>query len=446
MTFTLNDLEARVHERAAASADVSYTRKLLDRGVAHCAKKLGEEAVEIALAAVTEDREHLIAETADLLYHLFVVLEARGIKLAEVEAVLGERTAYSGPRREGGTQGRLARQHDPEKWNRFSDKIMRQGKLMDKRTDDGFSPYLTLSRGEWAALREDTPMTLTADEVTRVRSLHDRLDMKEIEEIYLPISRLLSLYVAATQRLFIVQQHFLGTAEAKVPYIIGVAGSVAVGKSTTARVLQALLARWPNTPKVDLVTTDGFLLPNAILEREGLMEKKGFPESYDLPALLRFLADVKAGRRPVRAPIYSHLVYDVVPNQWVEVDRPDILIVEGLNVLQAGHLPKDGKAIPYVSDFFDFSVYIDAEEDVLRKWYVDRFLTLRETAFRDPKSYFHRYSSLNDKQARETATSIWERINLINLRENIVPTRQRAHLILKKEASHLVQEVALRKL
>ena len=190
-----------------------------------------------------------------------------------------------------------------------------------------------------------------------MRSLHDRLDMKEVEEIYLPLSRLLSLYVAATQRLFIVQQHFLGTAEAKVPYIIGVAGSVAVGKSTTARVLQALLARWPNMPKVDLVTTDGFLLPNAVLEREGLMEKKGFPESYDLPTLLRFLADVKAGRRPVRAPIYSHLVYDVMPNQWVEVDRPDILIVEGLNVLQAGSLPKDGKAIPYVSDFFDFSVY-----------------------------------------------------------------------------------------
>jgi type I pantothenate kinase len=317
---------------------------------------------------------------------------------------------------------------------------------MDKRTDDGFSPYLTLSREEWAALREDTPMTLTADEVTRVRSLHDRLDMKEVEEIYLPISRLLSLYVAAAQRLFIVQQHFLGTAEAKVPYIIGVAGSVAVGKSTTARVLQALLARWPNVPKVDLITTDGFLLPNSILDREGLMEKKGFPESYDLPALLRFLADVKAGRRPVRAPIYSHLVYDVVPNQWVEVDRPDILIVEGLNVLQTGHPPKDGKAIPYVSDFFDFSVYIDAEEDVLHKWYVDRFLTLRETAFRDPKSYFHRYSKLDDKQAGETATSIWQRINLVNLRENILPTRQRAHLILKKAANHLVQEVALRKL
>jgi type I pantothenate kinase len=318
--------------------------------------------------------------------------------------------------------------------------------MMDKRTDDGISPYGIFSRTQWAALREDTPMTLTAEEVTRVRSLHDRLDMTEVEEIYLPLSRLLSLYVAATQRLFIVQQHFLGTAEAKVPYIIGVAGSVAVGKSTTARVLQALLARWPNVPKVDLVTTDGFLLPNAVLEREGLMERKGFPESYDLPTLLRFLADVKAGRRPVRAPIYSHLVYDVVPNQWIEVDRPDILIVEGLNVLQTGQLPKDGKAIPYVSDFFDFSVYIDADEEVLRHWYVNRFLTLRQTAFRDPKSYFHRYASLDDKQATETANSIWNRINLVNLNENIVPTRQRAHLILKKDQNHQVQEVALRKL
>ena len=317
---------------------------------------------------------------------------------------------------------------------------------MEQRTENSVSPYLTLSRNEWAALREDTPMTLTADEVTRVRSLHDRLDMKEVEDIYLPVSRLLSLYVAATQRLFIVQQHFLGTAEAKVPYIIGVAGSVAVGKSTTARVLQALLARWPNVPKVDLVTTDGFLLPNAVLQREGLMEKKGFPESYDLPTLLRFLADVKAGRRPVRAPIYSHLVYDVVPHQWIEVDRPDILIVEGLNVLQAGSPPKDGKAIPYVSDFFDFSVYIDADEDVLRRWYVDRFLTFRSTAFRDPKAYFHRYANLDDAQAVETATSIWERINLVNLHENILPTRQRADLILTKAESHMVEGVALRKL
>src|ERR1700754_3032638 len=259
---------------------------------------------------------------------------------------------------------------------------------MEQRTEHEFSPYRVYPREEWAALRRHTPMTLAPDEVARLRSLNDRLDMAEVEEIYLPLSRLLSLYVAATQTLFGAQQDFLGTKDVKMPYIIGVGGSVAVGKSTTARVLQALLARWPNVPKVDLITTDGFLYPNAVLDREGLMEKKGFPESYDLPALLRFLSDIKAGRRPVRAPIYSHLVYDVIPNQWLEVDRPEILIVEGLNVLQTGRLPKDGKAIPFVSDFFDFSVYLDAEENVLRGWYVERFLTLRGTAFRDPKSYF----------------------------------------------------------
>ena len=317
---------------------------------------------------------------------------------------------------------------------------------MEQRTESELSPYRIFSRGEWAALRRDTPMTLAPEEVARLRSLHDRLDMCEVEEIYLPLSRLLSLYVSATQRLFHVQQAFLGTEDSKMPYVIGVAGSVAVGKSTTARVLQALLARWPNTPKVDLVTTDGFLYPNAILEREGLMEKKGFPESYDLPALLRFLADVKAGRRPARAPIYSHLVYDVLPNKWIEIDRPDILIAEGLNVLQAGRAPRDGKAIPFVSDFFDFSVYLDAGEDVLLSWYVDRFLTLRVTAFADPKSYFHRYSRLSDNEAVATATSIWRRINLLNLHENILPTRQRADLILEKSESHLVEAVALRRL
>jgi len=317
---------------------------------------------------------------------------------------------------------------------------------MDQRTDDNVSPYRIFSRAEWAAKRHDTPMTLTSDEVTRLRSLHDRLDIKEVEEIYLPLSRLLSFYVAATQRLFHAQQNFLGTEDAKMPYIIGVAGSVAVGKSTTARVLQALLARWPNVPKVDLITTDGFLYPNAILAREGLMERKGFPESYDLSALLHFLSDIKAGRRPARAPVYSHLIYDVMPNQWIEVDRPDILIVEGLNVLQTGAPPKDGKAIPYVSDFFDFSIYLDADEDVLRAWYVDRFLTLRGTAFRDPKSYFHRYATLSDEEAVETAVTIWTRINLLNLNENILPTRQRADLILKKVESHLVEEVALRRL
>jgi type I pantothenate kinase len=289
-------------------------------------------------------------------------------------------------------------------------------------------------------------MTLTQDEVSRLRSLHDRLDIREVEDIYLPLSRLLSMYVAATQRLFRAQQSFLGTEDSKMPYIIGIGGSVAVGKSTTARVLQALLARWPNVPKVDLVTTDGFLYPNAVLAREGLMERKGFPESYDLPALLRFLYDVKAGRRPTRAPVYSHLVYDVIANQWVEIDRPDILIVEGLNVLQTGLPPKDGKMIPYVSDFFDFSVYLDADDNVLLNWYVDRFLTLRGTAFSDPKSFFHRYATLSDEDAVETATSIWRRINLLNLHENILPTRQRADLILKKAESHLVEEVALRKL
>src|SRR5258708_4174236 len=278
---------------------------------------------------------------------------------------------------------------------------------MEQRTEDGLSPYRVFTRAEWAMLRDDTPMTLTHDEVTRLRSMHDRLDMSEVEELYRPLSRLLAMYVAATQRLFRVQQRFLGTEDAKMPYIIGIGGSVAVGKSTTARVLQALLARWPNVPKVDLVTTDGFLYPNAILERENLMDRKGFPESYDLPALLRFLTDVKAGRRPTRAPIYSHLVYDVMPNHWVEIDRPDILIVEGLNVLQAGRLPKDGEAIPFVSDFFDFSVYLDADEEGLETWYVDRFLAPRGPAFRDPKSYFHPSSKLSDNKtsANPTATS-----------------------------------------
>jgi len=309
---------------------------------------------------------------------------------------------------------------------------------MEQRAEQDVSPYRVFSRAEWAMLRQDTPMTLDPSEVTRLRSMHDRLDMSEVAEIYLPLSRLLSLYVAATQNLFRAQQGFLGTEDAKMPYIIGVGGSVAVGKSTTARVLQALLAR--------LLTTDGFLYPNAVLDREGLMEKKGFPESYDLPALLRFLSDIKAGRRPVRAPVYSHLIYDVIPNQWIEIDRPDILIVEGLNVLQAGRLPKGGKAVPFVSDFFDFSVYLDAEEDVLLSWYVSRFLALRGTAFADPKSYFHRYAKLSDQEAIATATSIWNRINLVNLHENILPTRPRADLILKKGESHEVEEVALRRL
>ena len=312
---------------------------------------------------------------------------------------------------------------------------------------DNFSPYRIFPREEWARLRAETPLTLTADEVLRLQSLNDPISLEEVVAIYLPLSRLLSLYVAATQGLFKATQRFLlAENEIKVPYIIGVAGSVAVGKSTTARVLKALLARWPNTPKVDLVTTDGFLLPNADLTRLGLMERKGFPESYDTNALLRFLAAIKAGKRQVRAPLYSHLVYDVVPGEQTVVDRPDILIVEGLNVLQPARMPKDGTAVPFVSDFFDFSVYIDADEADLERWYVNRFLRLRQTAFRDPRSYFRRYAEISETEAIQVAEGLWTRINLANLRDNIVPTRQRASLILKKGASHRIEEVALRRL
>ncbi len=313
--------------------------------------------------------------------------------------------------------------------------------------DDGLSPYRVFSRDEWAKLRADAPMTLTADEVVQLQSLNDPISLDEVAAIYLPLSRLLSLYVAATQGLFKATQRFLlAEKDAKVPYIIGVAGSVAVGKSTTARVLKALLARWPNTPKVDLVTTDGFLLPNAELTRLGLMERKGFPESYDTGKLLHFLADIKAGKRNVKAPLYSHLVYDVVPGEETTVDRPDILIVEGLNVLQPARMPKDGTAIPFVSDFFDFSVYIDADEADLHRWYVNRFLRLRHTAFREPLSYFRRYAELPEAEAIDIAEGLWNRINLLNLQENIIPTRQRASLILKKGASHRIETVALRRL
>jgi type I pantothenate kinase len=308
------------------------------------------------------------------------------------------------------------------------------------------SPYREFSREEWATLRADTPLTLNEDDLARLRSLDDPLDLKEVEEIYLPISRLLALYVEATQGLFKATRSFLGTNGTKVPYIIGIGGSVAVGKSTTSRLLQALLRRWPNTPKVDLVTTDGFLLPNDVLVAEGLMDRKGFPESYDLPALLRFMSDIKAGKGRVSAPVYSHLTYDVVPGGEVVVDNPDILILEGLNVLQAGTSARGAKAIPFVSDFFDFSIFIHADETVIHDWYVSRFLHLRETAFRDPKSYFQRYSALPVEEAKATAEGLWSRINLPNLRENILPTRQRASLILSKGASHRVEEVALRKL
>jgi len=321
---------------------------------------------------------------------------------------------------------------------------------MDQRVavteEEYLSPYRVFSRDEWAALRADTPLTLSVDDLMRIQSLNDPISLEEVVAIYLPLSRLLSLYVAATQGLFKATQRFLLAEDGKVPYVIGIAGSVSAGKSTTARVLRALLSRWPNTPKVELVTTDGFLHPNAVLERDGLLEKKGFPESYDGSAIIRFLSQVKAGNPHVEAPVYSHLTYDVVPGESVSVDRPDILIVEGLNVLLPNRPPRDGKAIPFVSDFFDFSIYLDADEDLLEKWYIQRFMRLRQTAFRDPRSYFRKYADISDAEAEGTAHAIWHRTNLPNLRDNVLPTRPRADLVLTKGASHRIEQVALRKL
>lgn len=312
--------------------------------------------------------------------------------------------------------------------------------------DMDLSPYRVFTERQWARLRADTPMTLSGHEVSQLQGLNAPMSIEQVETIYLPLSRLLAFYAEATVTIHQATQNFLQTSDGKTPFIIGVAGSVSVGKSTTSRVLRELLARWPASPKVDLITTDGFLYPNAILEAEGLMSKKGFPESFDRPQLLKFLSDIKAGKRHVRAPVYSHFYYDVMPGHTVTVDRPDILIVEGLNVLQTRELPKDGRAVPFVSDFFDFSVYIDANEKLLLKWYVDRFMRLRETAFRDPGSYFHKYSRISDAEALETAHRIWTEINLVNLRENILPTRPRADLILSKNASHRISKVALRKI
>ena len=320
--------------------------------------------------------------------------------------------------------------------------------MMDQVTDAGrYSPYRFFSAAEWAGFRADTPLTLTEDEVQRLSSLYDPIDLDEVRRIYLSLSRLLSAHVEASQLLFGQRKAFFNASDAvKTPFIIGMAGSVAVGKSTTARILKELLARWPSSPKVDLVTTDGFLHSNEILRRDNLMERKGFPDSYDVGALLRFLSAIKSGEPNVRAPLYSHLTYDVLHNEYVTIDRPDILIFEGLNVLQPRELPRDGKYVPFVSDFFDFSIYIDAEEDQIHDWYIDRFMRLRETAFRNPQSFFHRYSSLSADAARAIAEGLWQNINLKNLRENILPTRPRADLILKKGEDHRVEEVALRKL
>jgi type I pantothenate kinase len=308
------------------------------------------------------------------------------------------------------------------------------------------SRFLEFTRAEWAARRSSTPLPLTEPQLRGLVSVNEPMSLDEVADIYLPLSRLLNLHVAATQNLHDATATFLETRAPRVPFVIGLAGSVAVGKSTASRVLQALLARWPSHPQVALVTTDGFLLPQRILEARGLAPRKGFPESYDVRRLVRFMADVKSGVPEVTAPVYSHLAYDIVPGEFQVVRQPDIVIVEGLNVLQTGS-GRAGRPMPlFVSDFFDFSIYVDAQESDIEQWYIDRFLTLRDTIFRDPSSYFHRYAALTPEEAVETARSIWRTINLVNLRENVWPTRERAHLILEKGRDHAVRRVRLRRL
>ncbi|NTW38702.1 MAG: type I pantothenate kinase [Cellulomonadaceae bacterium] len=308
------------------------------------------------------------------------------------------------------------------------------------------TPYVDLDREDWSRLSASTPLPLTDEDVARLRGLGDPIDLAEVDAVYRPVSRLLNLYVTATAGLHQASSTFLGEGGEKTPYVIGIAGSVAVGKSTTARVLRELLARWPETPRVELITTDGFLLPNAELERRGLMERKGFPESYDRRALLRFLAEVKAGRPEVRAPVYSHLSYDIVPDEHIVVRRPDVLIVEGLNVLQPARATAEGRSDLAVSDFFDFSIYVDARTRDVRQWYVDRFLSFRATAFARPESFFHRFAALDDAAATARAEMIWDTINAPNLVDNILPTRGRATLVLRKGPDHAVERVRLRKL
>lgn len=319
-------------------------------------------------------------------------------------------------------------------------------KKRPRRLDNAPHLFLEFDRQEWEELAESTPLPLSAEELEKIAGLGERIDLQEVESVYLPLSRLLNLYAMGTQRVWDAQREFLRSTEKKVPFVIAVSGSVAVGKSTTARLLQTLLSRWPETPRVDLVTTDGFLYPNAVLEERGLLDRKGFPESYDRRSLLQFVGEVKAGRHEVAAPLYSHLVYDVIPDQKQIVSNPDILIIEGLNVLQHG-VARNGKVPPvFLSDFFDFSVYVDAAERVIKKWYIDRFMALRQTAFTDPNSFFKHFTRLTEDEAIQTASGIWESINGPNLTQNILPTRARARLILTKGENHTVERIRLRRI
>ena len=305
--------------------------------------------------------------------------------------------------------------------------------------------YMHFERQQWSQLRDNVELTLSEEDIKQLQGINESLSMQEVVDIYLPLSRLLNLYVEARHHRHTVRDKFLDANNAKVPYIIGIAGSVAVGKSTSARILQALLSRWPEHPKVSLVTTDGFLRPNQELVTRNIMHKKGFPESFDIKALVSFVSAIKSGKKNVTAPIYSHLTYDIIPDESLLVDQPDIVILEGLNVLQtASNDPAQCHRV-FVSDFVDFSIFVDADTELLKTWYIQRFLKFREGAFTDPKSYFHSYSKMSEKKAIAIASKIWDEINGINLEENIRPTRDRANLVLKKSTNHQVSSVQLRK-
>lgn len=316
---------------------------------------------------------------------------------------------------------------------------------MTKRDQSLATPYLQFDRTQWAALRDSVPLTLTEEEIVKLKGINEELSLDEVAQIYLPLSRLLNFYISSNLRRQAVLEQFLGTDGQRIPYVIGIAGSVAVGKSTTARLLQALLSRWPEHRSVELITTDGFLYPNKVLNERGLMKKKGFPQSYDMHSLVKFVSEVKSGADHVTAPVYSHLIYDIVPDGNKIIKQPDILILEGLNVLQSGmDYPHDPHHV-FVSDFVDFSIYVDAPEDLLQSWYINRFLKFRQGAFSNPDSYFHNYAKLPETEAVKIATQLWKEINGLNLKQNILPTRERASLIMTKSANHAVESVRLRK-